>query len=436
MPDKSGNYSLSIIMKPVSFIHFRNSPVFDPNGNPVGKVKDVVGWMWGTFPQVTKLLIARPGMDDLIVPWEQVTPLPKGGRGPVYLRVPLEGIEASRIRADEMLLGKNLLDKKVVDTQGRRAIRVNDLVFDEEEGRFLLKSVEAGLRGILRHLGMEGSLERLASRLKLDLPRHVISWEFIEPIETELTKVRRKAIYTKLAELHPADIADIIEELNPSERAAILESLDEDAAAETITEAEPEVQASLIQMMDSEEAADILERMEPDEAADILHDLPEAKAQELLQSMEQEEAEDVVELLEHEEDTAGGLMTTEYVAMSPHITASEAIERIRAEAREAETIYYLYIVDDQERLLGVLSLRELILASPHQTLEEVMVRQVISVGTDTELREVAETLSKYNLLALPVVDADGLLKGIVTIDDVIQLILPMIWKRRVPKKFV
>ncbi|MBI5167327.1 MAG: CBS domain-containing protein [candidate division NC10 bacterium] len=423
-------------MNLVSFTHLRNNPVIDSQGRSLGKVKDLAAWMWGTFPQVTKLLVARPGKEDLLVPWEQVVPLPEGGKGPVELRVPQEGVEPARIRGDEMLLGKNLLDKKVVDTKGRRAIRVNDLELEEVEGRLQLKAVEAGFRGILRHLGTEVYLERLASWLKLDLPRQAISWEFVEPIETELTRARRQAIFTKVAQLHPADIADIVEELNPSERAVVLESLDEETATEALTETEPEVQASVIQMMESEEAADILERMEPDEAADILHDLPEAKAQELLETMEREEAEEVEELLEHEEDTAGGLMTTEYVAMPSGVTASEAIQRIRAEASEAETIYYLYVVDEQERLIGVLSLRELILADPQQTLEEVMVRQVISVGIEAGLREVAETLSKYNLLALPVVDADGLLKGIVTIDDVIQLILPMIWKRRVPKKFV
>jgi Mg/Co/Ni transporter MgtE len=222
--------------------------------------------------------------------------------------------------------------------------------------------VEGGLRGLLRHLKSERLAERLAGLFGVDLPREVVPWDVVDPMETELTRAKRQAVYTKLAKLHPADIADILEELNPSERGAVLAALDEGTAAEAITEAEPEVQASVVQMMEPEKAADILEEMEPDEAADVLSDLPEAKAEELLETMQPEEAHDVEELLEHEEDTAGGLMTTEHVAFTPSVTVAEAIQRIRDEAKEAETIYYLYVTDLQGKLLGVLSLRELIQA--------------------------------------------------------------------------
>jgi Mg/Co/Ni transporter MgtE len=176
--------------------------------------------------------------------------------------------------------------------------------------------------------------------------------------------------------------------------------------------------------------------MEPDEAADILSDLPEAKAEELLESMEPAEAQEVEELLEHEEDTAGGLMTTEHVAFRPTLTAGEAIKRIREEAKDAETIYYLYVTDSQERLLGVFSLRELILADPARRLDEIMHAEVVSVRPETALREVAELQTKYNLLALPVVSGEGEMLGIITVDDVLNLILPMIWKKRAVKKFI
>ena len=217
----------------------------------------------------------------------------------------------------------------------------------------------------------------------------------------------------------------------------MLSALDQETAAEALTETEPEVQASMVQMMESEQAADILERMEPDEAADILSDLPEAKAQELLETMEEEEAQEVVELLTHEEDTAGGLMTTGAFHLPPDLTAADAIGRLRsAEGAEAETLHYIYITDDLERLLGVLSLRELILADPGKRLDEIMEPQVISVRPETGLREVAETFTKYNLMVLPVVDEGGELKGIITVDDVLNRILPMIWKQRAAKKFI
>jgi Mg2+ transporter MgtE len=329
-----------------------------------------------------------------------------------------------------------VLDKKVVDTARKKIMRVNDIELVESEGTLQVVGVEGGLRGLLRHLHSEPFAERIAAAFGKVLPHEVVSWDVVDPIETELSRARRQAVYTKLAKLHPADIADIMEELNPGERAAVLAALDEATAAEAITEAEPEVQASVVQMMEPGKAADILEEMEPDEAADILSDLPEAKAEELLETMEPEEAHELEELLEHEEDTAGGLMTTEHVAFSPTVTAGDAIQRIRDEAKDAETIYYLYVTDPGEHLLGVFSLRELILADPRQRLDQIMHTEVVSVQPETALREVAELQTKYNLLALPVVSGEGEILGIITVDDVLNLILPMIWKKRAVKKFL
>lgn len=422
-------------MRTILFTELKKRPVIDAEGDPVGRLKDLVILVLGTSPPVTKLVVETSEKEELVIAWERVGELPEGGE-PFALLQTLEKIEPAPLRPDEMLLGRNLLDKKVVDTKRRKVVRVNDLELTEEGGRLTLTAVEAGLPGLLRHLGWEGAGLRLAKALHLPLPREMVSWEFVEPLETELTKARKKAVYTKLAKLHPADIADIVEELNPGERAAILEALDEKVAAEAITETEPEVQASVIQMMESEHASEILEEMEPDEAADILSDLPQVKAQEILETMAEEEAEEVVELLGHKEDTAGGLMTPEYVAFPPTLTAAHAVERIRAEAREAETIYYIYVVEEGERLVGVMSLRELILADPSRRLEEVMVKDVVSVRPESELKEVAELLTKYNLLALPVVSEEGALEGIVTVDDVLQLIVPMIWKKRAAKKYI
>jgi flagellar motility protein MotE (MotC chaperone) len=423
-------------MAVLSFTQLRHRPVVDPHETVVGRLEDLVVLALGAKPQVTKFSLRRPDREECILPWELVIELPADPSAPIRLRSRAAEIVPVTLRPDEMRLAKNVLDKKVVDTARKKVVRVNDIELEERQGRLCVSGVEGGLRGLLRHLKSEGLAERLAALVGVDLPREVVAWEVVDPLETELTRAKRQAVYTKLAKLHPADIADIMEELNPSERAAILAALDEATAAEAITEAEPEVQASVVQMMEPEKAADILEEMEPDEAADILHDLPEAKAEELLETMEPEEAQEVEELLEHEEDTAGGLMTTEHVAFAPNVTVAEAIQRIRDEAKEAETIYYLYVTDPQERLLGVLSLRELILADPGQRLEQIMHTEVVSVRPETGLRVVAELQSKYNLLALPVVSGEGEMLGIITVDDVLNLILPMIWKKRAVKKFI
>ena len=423
-------------MPSLSFTELRNRSVLDSEGVHVGILEDLMVFPLGIRPQVTKLSLRRPDREAWILPWALVTEVPEASHLPIRLRAPLGQLKPVTPRPEEVLLGKTVLDKKVVDTARKKVVRVNDVELAESAGALQVVGVEAGLRGILRHLRSEPLAERFAAALGKTLPHEVVPWEVIDPIETELSRARRQAVYTKLAKLHPADIADIMEELNPGERAAVLAALDEATAAEAISEAEPEIQASMVQMMEPEKAADILEEMEPDEAADILSDLPEAKAEELLETMEPDEAHEVEELLEHEEDTAGGLMTTEHVAFSPTLTAAEAIRRIRDEAKEAETIYYLYVTDTRERLLGVFSLRELILADPSHRLEQIMHTDVVSVQPETALREVAELQTKYNLLALPVVTGEGELLGIITVDDVLNLILPMIWKKRAAKKFI
>ncbi len=423
-------------MPVLSFSQLRHRTLVDPQGAVAGRLEDLVVLALGVKPQVTKFSLRRPDREEWILPWDLVADVPADPRAPIRLRSGVADLSPVMLRPDEMRLAKNVLDKKVVDTARKKVVRVNDIELEEREGRLQVIGVEGGLRGLLRHLKSERLAERLAALVGVDLPREVVTWEVMDPFETELTRAKRQAVFTKLAKLHPADIADIMEELNPGERAAVLAALDEATAAEAITEAEPEIQASVVQMMEPEKAADILEEMEPDEAADILSDLPEAKAEELLESMEPEEAQEVEELLEHEEDTAGGLMTTEHVAFAPSVTVAEAIQRIRDEAKEAETIYYLYVTDPQERLLGVLSLRELILANPGQRLEQIMHTEVASVRPETGLREVAELQTKYNLLALPVVSGEGEMLGIITVDDVLNLILPMIWKKRAVKKFI
>lgn len=423
-------------MPVLSFTQLRHRSLVDPEGTAVGRLEDLVVVALGAKPQVTKFSLRRPDREEWVLPWDVVADLPPDPGAPIRLRSRASDLSPVTLRPEEMRLGKNVLDKKVVDTARKKVVRVNDIELEEREGRLHVVGVEGGLRGLLRHLRSERLAERLAALVGAELPREVVPWEVLDTLETELTRAKRQAVYTKLAKLHPADIADIMEELNPSERAAILAALDEATAAEAITEAEPEVQASMVQMMEPEKAADILEEMEPDEAADILSDLPEAKAEELLESMAPEEAQEVEELLEHEEDTAGGLMTTEHVAFAPSLTVADAIQRIRDEAKEAETIYYLYVTDPQERLLGVLSLRELILADPGRRLEQIMHPEVISVRPETGLREVAELQTKYNLLALPVVSGEGEMLGIITVDDVLNLILPMIWKKRAVKRFL
>jgi len=302
-------------------------------------------------------------------------------------------------------------------------VRVNDVKLTEEGGAAYVTDVDVGMRGILRRLGVERRGGAFFETIRHPLGHQLISWQFLQPLESRLDRLVLSVSRDAVSDLHPADLAEIMSDLAPEERQDFFEKLDPEAAAEALHELEPEVQADLISEMDKEQAADIIEQMPPDEAADIIADLPAEKAQELLQLMEKEEAEDIHELLHHEEDTAGGLMTNEYLAWPPAITVGEALTRFKTEAQEIEHVYYIYVVEE-ERLLGVVGLRELLVEEPGKRLSEVMHTKLKTARAETGQDTVAALISKYNLLALPVVDAENRLLGVVTVDDVVDLLLP------------
>ena len=341
-----------------------------------------------------------------------------------------------------MWLARDVLDKQIVDLDGRRVVRVNDLQLTEVRGELLLVAADIGVRGILRRLGLEGLGKAVARLFGRNLPMVLVAWNVVAPLEPQAAEaaaagdeLRLRISGKRIAKLHPADIADIVEELGAKDRKAVFEALEEDIAADTLEEMELEDQVSVIEHMDAERASDILEEMPPDEVADILAEIPEHRAKEILGLMEREERDDVQELLAYREDTAGGLMTTEFVAVREDLTAQQCIDALRRMEPDAESIYYVFVVDDQEHLQGVLSLRDLIVASPDRPIREIMIRNVVTVRLDASAEEVAAVLSKYNLLAVPVLDEEDRLQGIVTVDDVLDEVLPDSVKRRLPKVF-
>lgn len=293
--------------------------------------------------------------------------------------------------------------------------------------------MDVGAAGLLRRLGIEGPYRTVARNLHLPVPERYIDWEDVDPVETSIASIRLRVPHQGLRELHPADLATIIDQLTPRDRAGVLASLDDEAVADAMEEMDPETQVDVLEDLTPARAADILEEMSPDDAADLIADLSEETKAEILPLMEKDEAEEVRELLGYPEDSAGGIMTTAYVAISEDLTAGQAIEKLRELEPDAETIYYVYVVDADERLVGVLSLRDLIVAKPDAPVREFMHDEPVAVGVLTHQDEVAQVVARYNLLAVPVVDDQGRLQGIVTVDDAIDTVLPTAWKRRLPR---
>jgi len=412
---------------------FLRRAVWDSEGQRVGKLADLVAstaLVETPYPPIVALVVERDGGANILIPWEQV----KVMAGPVIaLGVKAEDITPYCPTEHDLYLARDVLDKQVIDINGLQVVRVNDLELARLDGRYYLTNVDIGGRGLLRRLGLDKLAAKIARRLKRPLPERFIAWSEVELLPTR--GVRLKVPRSRIAELHPADIAEILSDLTPHAGGALIGTLDDEIVADTLEEFEPEFQASMLNTFDDERAADVLEAMTPDDAADLLSELPPERREELLRLMEKEEQEEVRELLAYAEDTAGGLMTTEYVTVPPDITAAQAIELLRKEAREAETIFYVYVVDQEEHLLGVFSLRDLILASPEEKVADFMHRKVIKVNLDTPSEEVVRVMAKYDLLAVPVVDEENRLQGIVTADDAVDLILPEEWKVRLPRIF-
>jgi magnesium transporter len=406
-------------------------PVRDPADEPLGKVADLLVAIGDQYPPVTGLVMLTDRR-KIFLPWPSVERLDASG---ARLRVRTIDIGKFQQRPDEILLRGDLLDKQIVDIEGRKVIRVNDVRLDEIDGAYRVVAVDVGAAGLLRRLGLEGPWRTLARNLRLPVPERYIDWEDVDPLESTIAGVRLRVPHAKLAQLHPSDLASIIDQLTPRDRAGVLAALDDESVADAMEEMEPDTQVDVLEDLAPERAADILEEMSPDDAADLVADLDQDTRDEILSLMEKDEVEDVRELLGYPEDSAGGIMTTEFIAVAEHLTAAEAIDRLRELEPDAETIYYVYVTDDDGRLVGVLSLRDLIVAAPGVTIGSVMIREPVAVYVLAGQEEVAEVVAHYNLLAVPVVDDQERLMGIVTVDDAIDTVIPTAWKKRLPRVF-
>jgi magnesium transporter len=404
-------------------------PVADVDGNQIGRLDDLIATPRPPVPhpEVVAIVVERRG-GQLIVPFTSVAVLVAPA---ISLWCRKDNIPPFVPGEQALYLVRDVLDKQIIDTNGVRVVRVNDLELVRVNHHFLVANVDFGSAGLLRRVG----LSRLARLLRRGSPAAgMVSWTEVELLTGD-QPLRLKVPGDKIADLHPADLAEIISDLSQEESSKLLASLDVKTLADTLEEVEPDFQASLVRSMPDEKVADVLEEMAPDEAADLLAELPQERSQGLLELMESDEAADVRRLLSFPEESAGGIMTTDYVSIHPDLTVEEAIIFLRQNASDVDTISYIYVTDADERMLGVLSLSELVLANPSQPLREVMKRRYVSVQLQESQDEVARLISKYDLRAVPVLDEQKRLHGIVTADDALDKILPTKWKKRLPRLY-
>lgn len=407
-------------------------PVTDLDGEQVGTLKDLLAAQKGEMPHPrVNAIEVKMGDSYRLIPISDVAVLIAPA---IPLNKRLSEVSPYEITSNSLYLVRDVLDKQIIDTNGVRVVRVNDLELTRVGDEIFVLNVDISGAGLLRRLGLGNVARRLAGKAPEGKPGGIISWDDVELLASD-QPMRLKVPGEKISELHPADLAEILSDLNRLESSKFLESLDMKTLADTLEEVEPDFQASLVEQMDDERVADLLEEMAPDEAADLLAELPDERSRELLELMEDEEAEDVRKLLTYPENSAGGIMNTEFVSVPPHLTAEVVLQVLRETANEAETIYYIYVCDVDNKLIGVFSLRELVLAQPQARVSDFMEKRVVMVNVKESQDECAQIVAKYNLVALPVVDDQKKMQGIVTADDALDKIIPTAWKKRLPRLY-
>jgi len=411
------------IMPSLALSELIGAPVYDPSGTaPVGRVREVA-----LVPQEDPSRVAA-----LVVKTRQGERL----LGINAVETVNGGVRAGTLATDwtpyasgegMLLLERDLLDQQIIDVHGRKVVRVNDVDIHQEIGHdhvvLKLSAVDVGARGALRRL-LRGLVPASALRsMMAKIPPRMIPWEFVDLIETDpARRVKLKIALDGLSQLHPADIADIVEELAPAEREAIFETIDEEVAAQTLEELDPKLQVKVLSALDSERAADIVEEMDPDAAADVLGDMPPETTEEILTEMEPEERAEVAELMTFEEDTAAGRMTTDYMALKAGSKVGDAIDLLRNFEGGLENVSTIYIIGEREKLLGQVPLAKIVLATPDTPLMLLSTRHMHTIHAGADEKEVAALFDKYNLLSLPVIDEEGVLTGVITADDVINML--------------
>ncbi|MBW6502325.1 MAG: CBS domain-containing protein, partial [Bacteroidales bacterium] len=322
--------------------------------------------------------------------------------------------------ADGLFLVENVLDKQIVDLNGRKLVRVNDIrLVTVAMGTFAI-AVDIGIGGLLRRIGIAQPLKKFVSLFKGSIPAKYILWEDVQAIDYSNLNIKLSKTYSRLQTLHPSDLADILEDLGKKSSMSVFSSLDEEKAADVLEELETHAQIHIVENLPVEKAADLLEKMPADEVADILDELEDEKAEILLREMDDESSQEVRELLEYSDNSVGSIMTTDFLSFGPETSVSDVINELRDKIPEPHELYKMCVTDEDNELIGTFSLRDLVLARPGLKLNQIMNHEPILLFDDQKQDAAAVIISKYSLLAVPVVDRNNQLQGMVIVDDVVE----------------
>jgi magnesium transporter len=402
--------------------------VLDADGDEIGELADVLVLFASDSPPITGILVERDD-EQYRATWDDVREIDVD-EDRIRLGVRLDDLSPASLRHDEIALVDSVLDNQVLDVRRRKFVRVQDVVLTPRDGDLVVAGVDASSHALARRIGLGFISRRLARR-----PGDFVPWEDVNLVSVRLSRLNFVEAFAELAELHPADLADVVSQVGPRERAAVLGALNTQLAADTLQEMEPELRSDALAEMPVERAVAVLAEIDPDEGADLLAELPDGLAETLLAALPKETERALRGLASHPEHSAGALMTTDLMTIPGDVTVAGALARLRAEQPERHATTCLFVVDADQRLTGLVTLHDLVLAEPGQVVAEIMDDDVVDATADLDEEEVGRRMTKYNLLVLPVVDAERRVVGVVTLDDALEAIVPEEWKRRLPRIF-
>ncbi len=394
----------------------------------IGELTDVIALFSPDSPVVTGVFVER-GDEQLLARWGQIAEIDIDAER-LVLCVAAGDLDAASLRGDEIALVDSVLDNQVLDVSRRKFVRVQDVVLEPRDGELVVTGIDASSGAIARRIGL-GFLSRRLPRRAGDF----VPWHDVNLISVRLSRLNFIEAFAELAELHPADLADVVGQVGPRERAAVLGALNAPLAADTLQEMDEELRGGALAEMPPARAAAVLAEIDPDEAADMLAEMDDEVVERLLALVPAEIAAALRGLASHPEHSAGALMTTDFVAIPRGTSVAATLEQIRELRPDDLAITYTYVLDDARALVGFVSLRDLVLAEPAQRLDEIMEDDVVVVTADVDEEEVGRRMTKYNLLTLPVVDDARRMLGVVTLDDALDALVPDEWKRRLPRLF-
>ena len=409
-----------------------NQKVWDVFGRVIGKLDDVlVDNTEQNMPQIIAIVVKNTTRGDELIDAISIATLSPS----ITLNRRGEDPLLYHPTGHELYLKQRVLDQQIVDTEGKRLVRVNDLQLARKDQNFHLTGVDVGGLGLLRRLGLDNLTRSIGKFFNQKPKTNVIPWEDVASIEHD-DPLRLKVSRDRLVQMEPADIAAILDDLDHHTSKAFLEGFTDEQLADTLEESSAEIQQVVIAHLEPERAADILEEMQPDEAADILADMEHGKSEELLRLMDDDDEEDMRMLLRYHETSSGGIMTTEFASVPAHYTVGEALHHLRTneDALEDEFMYYIYVLDPEKHLKGVISLRDLVTSPLDMPLSDRFDDHVVTVSPYESQNAAAYLVAKYNLMAVPVIDPQtNEMLGIVTVDDAIDTVLPTAWKKKLPR---